>query len=68
MNRYHQEPPKKKPGLLARERQLAATLREGVEVGAESRDVNRAITGNVSTREDIARARRALKRQQRAGS
>lgn len=51
----------KKPGEKARERQLASALSERRQFAAEA---DSPITGNVHTKQQIASARRGLKRQQ----
>jgi hypothetical protein len=53
----------KKPGEKYREQQLAASMRERGEYMSMAEGVP--ITGNVSTKQDIARKKRALRRQQR---
>lgn len=62
MNKYHNPP--KKPGLVAREQQLAAVQREASQFAQETSGVG-PVTGNVSLRKQLDVAKSALKRQQK---
>jgi multidrug resistance efflux pump len=52
----------KKPGLVAREKQLAAAKEEARQYRAE--DTGSGVTGNVALKQQLTSAQRALKRQQ----
>ena len=65
MNKYHamNNPPTKKPGLAARENQVAALEREVSQFRHEAGEAG-PITGNVALKQQLRSARSGLKRQQ----
>ena len=65
MNKYHAMDPKpKKPGLVAREQQVAGLEREVLQFRAEAGEMG-PITGNVSLKQQLRSARSGLKRQRK---
>ena len=65
MNKYHANPaPRKKPGLIAREQQVAHLEREVTQFRSEAGEMG-PITGNVSLKQQLRSARSGLKRQRK---